>query len=318
MKDGSLGTILGSIGETYINRTADSFVDALVHAETEGIIGRIARTYAATPETRMRNQLQRALAASGTDIADKFAVAGNEFNNRLAVILGASTVPGTSPENLVPSKTIFPGPDPASFRELEQQRQAEIVKKLEAEKLRKQLGTQLTLLASSLGGAAAGGGGQFAQVGGQFGSTVGQLAGKAAGEAIGGTLGSIVPGFGTIAGGILGGMAGGLFDKDKNKKNQDRKNLAKIAANTRESADILEMQRQLMDVSRGAFNVPSDFTLPQYTPGALGGGGGVIIQQTNDIRPVIHINSNDPERVVDVLREQFAPMLQEELGKIGN
>jgi hypothetical protein len=317
-------TLLSSISGTFIERTADSFVDSLINAQTEGLLGSIIRFYAETPEARMRQQLQTALEAAGKDIAIRFTDAGRSFNDRLAVILGQDVSTGIAgPEALTSQKdfvrligaastgnfvgmfsgmtgylktvaenTDQPVVDDTTFREMAQ---------------------QFTTLAAAIGGAYAGGGGRGAQLGGQTGTILGQAGGEAIGNAIGGTLGSFAGPFGTVAGGVIGGILGGIFDKDKEKKKQTA-SLKRIEASSRESVDILELQRQLMEVSRGAFNVPSTFTLPQYTPGGLTSPVG---QQNNTFEMTINVSSNNPDRVVEVIREQFGPMLQQELGKIG-
>lgn len=341
LQKGAIGTILESMGSTFIERTADNFVDSLVNAQNEGLIANIVRMYAETPETRMRDNLKTALEAAGEDIALNFTQAGMSFNDRLQAILAASVpkTPDVSGSFVGDEITTVGGNYGVTFanelfkamqdsgssssgsvkfgmlqlgQAMALQLSEEKKTKEEAAKQRNEMIGQFAVLASAMIGAAVGGGGPNAQIGAQFGSSAGQVGGIAAGTALGGTLGSVVPVVGTVVGGILGGLIGGAFDDDEDKKQTG--SLKRIEANTRESADILELQRQLLEVSRGAFNVPSGFTLPQYTPG---GGGTNSSQQTNTFDMTINVSSNNPDGVVEVIREQFGPMLQEELGKIG-
>ena len=283
LKDNGLENILGPIGKTFIDRTAQSFVDGLINVESAGLMGKIARMYGSTPETRLKENLTAAFALGGTDIATKFLAAGSTFNAQLASILGVKAPSGgLTGQGLSGAESSLP----------QISKWAEVF-------------NQAGALGGALGGAGIGGGGPRAQVGGQLGSTVGTLVGTAIG-------GALAPGIGALAGGLLGGLLGGGLEKDKE---ETRTALKKIEQNTRETADVLELERRLLEISRGAVNVPSTFTLPTFNP--LSGGQQPFIQQENRISLEVNITSDNPRVIMDTVREEFGTMIQQELGKIG-
>lgn len=156
-------------------------------------------------------------------------------------------------------------------------------------------------LLATQAGAALGGGNQVAQIGSGIGSTLGFILG-------GGPAGGAV-------GGFLGGLLGRAFGGSGSDRNKQTKALEKIEYNTREAADLLELERQFRDVSRGSINVPSNFVVPGYTPQ---GGSSTTVQQNNTITiPITVDGSQNPDQVVAVIRDQLGPALTDELRKIG-
>jgi len=318
----SLATVLSSISQTYIQRIAENFTQTLFGPE--GALGGLARAYAEGPEIRMKQNLEEALAFAGEDIATKFYNAGAEVATMLAMAMN-TTLPGEetnyAPTGYTGRTTISKGTeiDLSSAVDLdvwnsmteEQRKQARL---LQAQnKATKELVGHFVSLSAAMAGAAIGGGGPNAQIGSQFGGMVGRAAGdqigQRFGEALGGAVGTFAGPVGTVVGSVL--LLGGMFDDNREKDNNAT--LKRIDTNTRESADILELNRQLLEVSRGAFNVPSTFTLPQYTPFA----GGTSVSQQNVITANITVQGANGPEVIEAIREQFGPMLQQELGKIG-
>ncbi len=123
-----------------------------------------------------------------------------------------------------------------------------------------------SVLAGQLLGTAAGKGGQYAQTGAGFGSTVGLLA--AGGNPIG-----------AIVGGYLGGLLGGQFDK-KSETETVINRLEAIEFNTREQITAIEQSTdRLLNPASAAFNLPSNFNVPSYTPQFSGGNSSSVSYQ---------------------------------------
>jgi len=120
----------------------------------------------------------------------------------------------------------------------------------------------------------------------------------------GGLMGSLVlPGIGSL----LGGAVGSLFGRDQQEQRKQTAALERIDGNTRQAAHILELNRQMVDAARGYFNVPAGFVLPQYSP-------SVSVTVTN------HVQVQDNETasvVVETMRTELGPMLQQEFAKVG-
>jgi hypothetical protein len=146
------------------------------------------------------------------------------------------------------------------------------------ENQRQQLIQAAASLAGSLGGAAIGGGGRGAQIGGQFGALGGTIAGtKLLGTALGTAAGPV----GAIAGGILGGVIGGLFGGEE----KQFRALEIIARASQEQVTLLENTNRLLDPNQIAFNLPTGFRLPAFTPQGFGAGEG-------NFSPLVSVSNN--------------------------
>jgi hypothetical protein len=138
---------------------------------------------------------------------------------------------------------------------------------------RQQVIQSVASIVGSLGGAAVGGGGRGAQIGGQFGAFGGTLAGAQLG-AFGGPVGA-------IAGGLVGGLIGGLFDKEE----KQFRALEIIARSSEEQVTLLENTNRLLDPNQIAFNLPTGFRLPAFTPQGFGAGEG-------NFSPLVSVSNN--------------------------
>ena len=107
---------------------------------------------------------------------------------------------------------------------------------------------------------------------------------------------------------MIGGAIGSLFKRDEKEQQKQTAALQRIDPSTRETATLLELQRQLTDAARGVVNVPSRFALPQYAPA---GGVTVNVSQTNNI------TAPDGQAVVATMRREMGPMLREEFRSLG-
>jgi hypothetical protein len=142
---------------------------------------------------------------------------------------------------------------------------------------RQQLLQAAASLAGSLGGAALGGGGRGAQIGGQFGA----LGGTIAGAKLLGGLGTAAGPVGAIAGGLLGGLIGGLFGGEE----KQFRALEIIARASQEQVTLLENTNRLLDPNQIAFNLPTGFRLPAFTPQGFGAGEG-------NFSPLVSVSNN--------------------------
>jgi hypothetical protein len=147
-------------------------------------------------------------------------------------------------------------------------------------------------MGASLATVKAMGGGQNAAIGANIGGSIGALTGNPLGMAVGT---------------FFGGVIGSLFDS-KDKKDDQLRTLQRIDENTRQAADTLEIQRNLLDASRGMFNVPSTFTLPQYTPTRP------VSVTVN--APITISGAQNSREVMETVRSELGPMIQREVKKM--
>lgn len=233
-----------------------------------------------TPETLLADRLREAAQAGGASIATDFMAAGELVASRIATAMGTTLPP--SPGGVLGNT---PGGKPKSGLALSRSQ-------------------QLMALGGSMGGSLIGdqiGNAATAQIGAQLGTAVGTF---------------LLPGVGSLAGGLIGGALGGLLGGDDAESKNQTQALQKIEQNTSRSADVLELERRFLEVSRGAVNVPSSFLVPGYTPGA--GGGQTIVRQTNHIRATIEINGvKNTQETVEAIRRELGPVIVKELQKIG-
>lgn len=277
-------TILSPIADTFLDRIAENFTSSLFDATSDSFFGKIAEAYGSTPEQRLREQLDTSFTRGAQIMGAEF----DEFIADLATVLGVSAPTNATSGVDGASLTVATG----------------------AEKSRnKILAEQFALLASTQIGTALGANLGGNQSNANFGASLGGVAGSFLplalnGFAVGGPLGAIV-----------GGIVGGLFGRnDEEKRHEEQlQALDKIEYNTGRSVSELELQRQFLEVARGAVNVPTGFNVPGFLPG--GGTGGT---QNNDITIQISVNNaSNGEEVVQTIRRDLGPALTEELRKIG-
>jgi len=123
---------------------------------------------------------------------------------------------------------------------------------------------------------------------------------------IGGILGLALPGIGGLVGGGIGSLVSSIFGAEK-KQDKQVAALERIEANTRDTAHILELERRALAVARGAVNVPSRFTLPQFSTSAT-------INQTINVTVEA---GGDATEVVKVVQRELGPMLRREFHAMG-
>jgi len=118
-------------------------------------------------------------------------------------------------------------------------------------------------MVGSMGGAWLGG-----QVGGK-----GKESYASEGASIGMGLGSAFGAPGALIGGLAGGLFGGLFGKgEKPRQEPAMAALEKIERNTAQQLDLIEVQTNLLRLDSRFMNVPANFTVPTFRPGAAGSG----------------------------------------------
>lgn len=279
---GALRDVLTPISDTFLTRTADNFVNTLFDASKDTLFGNIAEAFGAGPEQRLRENLQTAFELGSQTFTQKMAVINNQFLVELAAILGVK-----GPSGKV--GTEFTSTDLGG--------------ESTTRKLLGQVGTLATTLAVT-------------QIAASQGRSAGNTnLGAGLGSAIAASIfqGSLVAGpVGALVGGILGSLIGSDQGKDDTEKQLQALN--KIEYNTDRSANVLELQRQFIDVARGAVNVPTAFSLPAYTPG----GAGAQISQTNQISIEVSVqNPESGEAVIESITTALGPRLTEELRNLG-
>jgi hypothetical protein len=128
--------------------------------------------------------------------------------------------------------------------------------------------------------------------GSQIGSTLAGLGAKAIGGAVAGPIGM------AVASG-LGGLVGGLFDHKKKEDARVINRLEAIAFNTAETITaIQDSTEKLMNPSQMLFNLPSNFTIPNYNPNAGGGGTSYTVRNTYRVDVGLTVNGNpDPYEI---------------------
>lgn len=318
LEKGGLKTLLSPVADTFISRTVDNFTSQLFDASGTGFFSTVARAFGESTETRLRNNFVDALEQGGITFSDRFLETGFDVAELIRIAMvgvreGESPISGTP--SIVGRSNIRGGANlgisalatgaALAFNKQESETAAQT--KIQDTRNREMI-QQLSVLAGSIGGSVLGGKGEAANIGANIGSLLGETAGTEFGAALGSFAGPV----GTIAGGALGGLIGGLFD-DEEDKNQTQA-LNKIEENTRRSVDILELERQANEVARGAINLPSNFSIPAFTPI----GAASQVSQTTEISVQVDMtNVTDSTTVVETIRQQLGPMLVEEIRKVG-
>lgn len=147
------------------------------------------------------------------------------------------------------------------------------------------------------------------------------------GSSMGAMFGSMLPGvgpFGGLIGGMLGGIAGGLFDKDEGEGEViPTEVFQKIERNTREAVKAFENQTALLQLDSRFMNVPTEFTVPGYRAGGLGGGpasaeswrSSASYSTTNAISVSVTVPAGSDGTAVG---RQVAEEIQRQLGRAGS
>lgn len=307
-----------------LTRTSENLFEELFNVESNTLFGRIARQIGETPEARMRKELQRTFERGGMDIAQRFETAGEA----VAAMLEQAMYRGTgSPTTATTAGTVDLGISGGASSESASAAIQRLTRsqRVAAALRRSQIDEQLALLLGSFAATSVFGGGPNANTGAGVGGMFGRAFGDWAGEKIGSALGSaLLPGLGTIVGTFAGGFLGSLFDDDDNDREQ-LATLQRIDQNTRETADVLLLENRLLDVMRGAFNVPSRFVVPQYVPMGPSTASTTGSQTQNappagvtisNISITVNGGSNGDE-IAEQIRQQIGPVLQDAFYRIG-
>ena len=102
---------------------------------------------------------------------------------------------------------------------------------------------------------------------------------------------------------MLGGLLGGKTDTPE----LQLKALQIIARNTGEQITLLENTNRLLDPTALAFNLPTRFALPGFTPVNFGGGGGVSTGGGNtNVRLDINVTTSDAGAVGQAIAQTVA------------
>jgi hypothetical protein len=324
--------------DTLFTRMTEDTFRTMLDPNNPGLLGRLAKRVGESPERRLLSdyrttlqmagdQFSRNMVTAGITVGDEFRFAGMDVATMLSTAMkgGTPTLPDEFVQNA--DKTWsrkssasgarggWMGGPGMNLTPLEKGANAGgrggVLGYLDRHSWDDQLAMTLSTYLFS-------GRGQNAGIGAGIGSMIGQDVGKdlakdlfkEGAKGIGATVGSAaLPVVGTLVGAWLGSLVGGLFGGDEEQQKQTQA-LDRIDQNTRDTATILELERRMLEVARGAINVPAGFTLPQYVP-----ANGVTVQRMDF---TIQINeANNPKEVVNTLRAELGPMMRQEFARIG-
>lgn len=159
-------------------------------------------------------------------------------------------------------------------------------------------------------GSSVGGGGTGAQIGGQLGAIGGMAAGAKLGT-VGGPVGAVV-------GAVLGGLIGGLFDKKK--KTPEIEALQIIARNSGEQVTLLENANRLLELQTIAFNIPTGFSLPAYSPGltsSIFGGSQPVVSNAISVQVNVGVAGSTAGEIGQVVAQAVSDRLNDEYRNAG-
>jgi hypothetical protein len=289
-------TLLGPIGSTFMGRTVDEFIQSML-IRGDGVMAQWARRFTETTEQKLQREFVEAWEKAGEETADVLHRALLDAGYQIAeMIHGRAPVSrGTSFGGAGLNAINVINAAAAQFQESSEDLEKATRRfELTAEDYR-HIGA---IVGSQLGGHL-GGGGPRAGMGGQLGSSVGAM--------FFGPLGIGISG-------LVGGLLGGLFDRDKDVQQRQASSLERIEWATERNVEILELQNRMLETARGAVNIPSGFVIPPFMPSV----GARRIDQTNHISAEIHVSGVDnPQQVVETIRQEFGDVLAQELRNVG-
>jgi hypothetical protein len=139
------------------------------------------------------------------------------------------------------------------------------------------------------------------------------------GSQIGSSLGTIASAYLPVLGpfgSMVGGFLGGLFDKDKKGETQQPivKGLDSVERAQRETITAIQAQTEALLKPESRFmNLPSNFNVPAYNPGPIGGTVVNAGDTVNNVKVSLTVNSNaDPEKIKRLVVEGIGEALYDQ------
>lgn len=306
----------GPLAQNVLGNTFDDLVAEVFDPRASGFFGNLTRTFGGyTADKAKRDALRTAELAGRTqaeEFRDALITAIPELGWRLGIATRDAIATGSKgviTGGVQSVRTTRTPSQPSSGDSSDSSENRQLVDVLRS------LKDQIALLGASTAATYLAGGGSGAQTGSTIGAMAGQSLGKAlVTQGMSAALSAALPVAGTVIGAVAGSFLGGLFDKEDKNQQKQLQTLERIDESTRQSATVLEIQRQLMETARGAVNVPSSFILPQYTPQQ-----GSVVQISNiTFAPQFHTDGNvDADELANAVYSRFSDFLTDELGAMG-